>query len=172
MLGPLKLEPIPVARPWGGRLLTERYGKPAPANDRPLGETWEASDVGKRASRIACGPLKGATLTMVFQQSMPLLIKLIHAREWLSLQVHPDETAVRHLRARLNGHAHSIKPKHEAWHVLWAEPGAEIIYGSKSGVTTPQLLAACKDGTVAKLCHRVRVHVGDTIMVPAGMVHA
>ncbi|MHC4392895.1 MAG: class I mannose-6-phosphate isomerase, partial [Planctomycetota bacterium] len=52
------------------------------------------------------------------------------------------------------------------------EPGAEIIYGSKPGVTTPQLLAACKDGTVAKLCHRVRVHVGDTIMVPAGMVHA
>ncbi|MHC4831224.1 MAG: type I phosphomannose isomerase catalytic subunit, partial [Planctomycetota bacterium] len=79
MLGPLKLEPIPVARPWGGRLLTERYGKPAPTNDRPLGETWEASDVGKRTSLIACGPLQGATLTMVFQQSMPLLIKLIHA---------------------------------------------------------------------------------------------
>lgn len=171
LLGPVKLEPVPIVRPWGGFALCERFGKPRPTNGLPLGESWEVSDLHGAVSRIATGPLAGAPLTMVFEEPLPLLIKLIDAREWLSLQVHPDAIACRALTAqRTDGRR--VYPKDEAWHILWAEPGAEIVYGTRNGVTHAELLERCARGDVDGAVRRLRVHVGDTIPVPAGTVHS
>ena len=57
----------------------------------------------------------------------PLLIKFLDANRWLSVQVHPDDAY---------GLAHGGDwGKTEMWVFLYAEPGAEIIYGFKAGVT-------------------------------------
>jgi mannose-6-phosphate isomerase len=167
-LGPLKLMPQAIARPWGGRMLVDRYNKPVPPKEEPLGETWEASDIDERVSVVATGPHAGRRLNEVLDRRIPLLIKLIDASEVLSLQVHPDEQAA----GEIGGGA---SPKTEAWHILWSEPGAFIFYGAKQGVTTNQLLEACSSGEtgeVEQVLNKYRVSMGDTIFVPAGTVHA
>lgn len=167
-MGPLKLTPQPIARPWGGRALIERYGKPAPDDGAPLGETWEASDIPGRVSTVATGPYAGRAITEVIGRPLPVLLKLIDAREDLSIQVHPDDQAAE----EIGGDA---RPKSEAWHVLWNEPGAAIYFGAKQGVSTDRLLEACASGEtseVLEVMNRFEVAVGDTIVVPAGTVHA
>ena len=167
-MGPLKLKPLLIARPWGGRALVERYGKQAPEDGSPLGETWEASDLPGRVSVVASGPYEGKTITEVLGRPLPVLIKLIDARDNLSIQVHPDEQAA----GEIGGLA---QPKTEAWHVLWNDPGAGIYFGAKQGVSTDRLLEACASGETAEVLsvmNRFEVAVGDTIVVPAGTVHA
>jgi mannose-6-phosphate isomerase len=166
--GPLKLEPQAIARPWGGRALVDRYGKPGPAGGAPLGESWEASGIAGRVTRVASGPHAGLALPDVLGRPLPLLIKLIDARETLSLQVHPDEQAAEEIGA-------GAVPKTEAWHVLWAEPGGAIYYGARPGVSTERLLEACESGDPAEVesvLNKFPVTLGDTIFVPAGTVHA
>ena len=164
-LGPLKLEPIPVARPWGGHLLEARYGKPGLPGGEPVGESWEATDVDERVSLVATGEFAGQDVRELFGRPLPLLVKLLDCREILSLQVHPDE----HAALEIGGTA---RPKTEAWHVLSAEPGAFVYYGAAEGVSTPDLLAACRGGDPTPLLRKVPVVTGDTILVNAGTVHA
>ncbi|RME70395.1 MAG: class I mannose-6-phosphate isomerase [Planctomycetota bacterium] len=163
--GPLKLRPIPVARPWGGDVLVQRFGKPRPPDGGPLGESWEASGVAGRESVVAEGPYAGRRVTEVLGAPLPLLIKLIDARQWLSVQVHPDERAAREIGG-------GAAPKTEAWHILDAAPGAEIIHGMRPGATLTDLLAACATGELDSVVRRQRVHTGDTVNVPAGTLHA
>ena len=86
--------------PWGGHALKERYGKDAP--DDTTGESLEISALPGRESRIANGPLAGKTLSEVIalwgneltgsaNGEFPLLLKLLDAQEYLSVQVHPNE---------------------------------------------------------------------------------
>ena len=64
---------------------------------------------------------------MVAMKRFPLLIKLLDANRWLSVQVHPDD---------VYGLEHENDlGKTEMWVVLHAEPGVELIYGFKAGVT-------------------------------------
>jgi mannose-6-phosphate isomerase len=173
LLGPVKLDPIPVGRPWGGLMLCQKFQKPRPSSGEPLGESWEASDLDGAVSKLGSGPLAGTPVNQVFGEPLPLLIKLLDAREWLSVQVHPDDTASKELSAQRSD-GRLVQPKNEAWHILWAEPGAEIIYGARPGVTSAELMRACAAGgqAMGDVLHRIRVHVGDTIFVPAGTVHA
>jgi mannose-6-phosphate isomerase len=167
-LGPLKLAPQPFARPWGGRLLVERYGKPAPEGGAPLGESWEASDLPGHVSRVESGRHAGRPIDEALGCPLPMLVKLIDAREHLSVQVHPDEQAAE----EIGGDA---RPKTEAWHILWSEPGAAVYFGTRQGVSAQQLLEACESGETAEVesvLNRFEVAVGDTIVVPAGTVHA
>src|SRR5215472_18078250 len=100
MLYPLSFYPIFKERVWGGRRLEELYGKPLPPGV-PIGESWEISDRPGDVSVIANGPLAGKDLHSLMQNHgrellgqakvqagrFPLLVKLLDAREKLSLQV-------------------------------------------------------------------------------------
>ncbi|GIW71739.1 MAG: hypothetical protein KatS3mg102_1281 [Planctomycetota bacterium] len=163
--GPLKLLPQPIARPWGGRALAERYHKPLPRGEAPLGESWEASDLPGAVSRLAEGPLAGTPIDQVLGEPLPVLVKLLDARQWLSLQVHPDERRAREIGG-------GARAKSEAWYVLWAEPGAEIIHGLLPGVDLTALLQGLERGSLEGLVRRVPVHTGDVVYVPAGTLHA
>ncbi|MCZ6633364.1 MAG: mannose-6-phosphate isomerase, partial [bacterium] len=95
---------------WGGRGLEERYNKDLPP-DCPIGESWEVSAYEDMESTVSKGALKGQTLLSLvkthgpellgkavhnrYNGEFPLLIKLLDAREDLSIQVHPDDTYVR-----------------------------------------------------------------------------
>ena len=100
------------------------------------------------------------------KKPFPLLLKLIDAAEPLSVQVHPnDNYAARVENGKLG--------KTEAWLILDAPEGSQLVYGIKPGTTLDTLRAACEQGAaVEPLLRRVTVHPGDVCFIPAGCVHA
>jgi mannose-6-phosphate isomerase len=142
----------------------------------PVGEVWLTGD----ACRVATGALAGKTVGEVFaaygtamlgeqqagimQNQSPLLLKVIFAREKLSVQVHPDDAL-----ARKYGEP---RGKTECWYALAAEPGAEVAAGIKSGVTLKQIEEGVVDGTLEKSLEVLDVKKGDMVFVDAGTVHA
>ena len=142
---PLRFEPILKPKVWGGRAL-ERLGKQLPAGEF-IGESWELADLphsiaSDGQSGVPDGPLKGMTLHEIMERHgsvimgdaptapggrFPLLIKLLDARENLSVQVHPSPGyAAQHRGAHL---------KSEAWVILEAKPQAMVYVGIKPGIS-------------------------------------
>ncbi len=178
-LYPLTFHPVFKDYPWGGRTLAERFGRALP--EGIVAESWEIAAHPNGSSTVRSGPLAGLPLTDVQERwgealvgsnsrgaletgRFPLLIKLLDARRWLSVQVHPDDAY---------GLAHEGEPgKTEMWVVLHAEPGAELIYGFAPGITRAGYAAAVEAGRGAEPLHRLAVQKGDTLFVPAGSVHA
>lgn len=155
---------------WGGKRLRPGYN--------PVAEAWTVYDQDK----VASGPQAGSALshlaalhgvgllgTWAIQRSMsrfPLLIKLLDCAQWLSLQVHPsDELAI-----QLEGPGFSGKT--EAWVILDALPGAQIIAGLHPNVTQQEMQAAIRAGTIQELVQYHWVKEGDTVFMPAGTLHA
>jgi len=175
-LSVLTFEPIFKERIWGGRSLEELYGKRLPAGVR-VGESWEISDRPGDESLVAAGPWKGRSLHEIMAERpaellgplaetpprFPLLIKIIDARERLSLQVHPPAAQA----ARLGG-----EPKTEMWYVVQAGAGAELFAGLKRGVTRAEFERQLANGAVADCFHRIPVKAGDALFLPSGRVHA
>src|SRR6476620_1375134 len=130
MLYPLTFRPIFKERVWGGRNLERLYSKPLPLGS-PIGESWEISDRPGDVSVVANGPLGGKDLHWIFEhypdellgtatsksERFPLLVKILDAREKLSLQVHPPPE----MAAKLGG-----EPKTELWYIVDAAPRAEL----------------------------------------------
>ena len=158
--------------PWGGDALRTVFGKSIP--DDTTGEALEISALPGLCSRDAQGrpldqllreggtALRGAGVGEKF----PLLVKLIHARVRLSVQVHPDDAyAAVHEKGKLG--------KTEAWVVLDAPTGAQLVYGIQPGITWEQLAQAAANGPALEDCLRwVPVSPGDALFIPAGTVHA
>lgn len=176
MLYPLTFQPIFKERVWGGRKLQALYQKPLPPTV-PIGESWEISDRPGDVSVIANGPLAGKDLHWLMQNHgpellggaktqagrFPLLVKLLDARDKLSLQVHPPAQKA----AQLGG-----DPKTEMWYIADAAPDAELYVGLKRGVTRAEFEQKVRSGTVADCFHRVSVQPGDAMFLPSGRVHA
>jgi mannose-6-phosphate isomerase len=177
MLYPLIFHPIFKERIWGGREIEKLYGKKLPSG-KVIGESWEISDRPGDESIIANGKFAGKSLRWLMENfsrellgdakpagenRFPLLIKILDAREKLSLQVHPPASKA----AKLKG-----EPKTEMWFIADAAPGAELFVGLKHGVTRAEFEKKISDGSVADCFHRVPVRAGDTMFLPSGRVHA
>ncbi len=173
MLEPFQLLPQFHARVWGGqRLKTTRAG------ETPVGEAWLVHE----HNRVRDGRLAGRTLESLAQEigvgllgsravgrtgsRFPLLIKLLDCADWLSIQVHPNDAQA----VQMDGAGQFGKT--EAWHLLEVTPGAELIAGVKPGVTAAQLEAAIRGGTVREVAQFETVQTSDTVMMPAGTMHA
>jgi mannose-6-phosphate isomerase len=172
---PLTFEPLFQARIWGGRRLADLYGKRLPPSVA-IGESWEIVDRPEAQSVVRDGPLRGKTLHELWVQDresifgnvpnmtrFPLLVKILDAREKLSLQVHPSEKVA----AKLGG-----EPKTEFWYVAAADPDAELFVGLREAMTRDQFEEALHAGTVAQSVHKIRVRAGDALFLPAGRLHA
>ena len=176
MLYPLAFHPIFKERVWGGRKLEQLGSKPLPPGI-PIGESWEIGDRPGDVSVIANGPLAGKDLHWVVENHaaellgtakpqygrFPLLVKILDAREKLSLQVHPPANKA----AQLGG-----EPKTEMWYIADAVPGAELYAGLKRGVTRQEFEQKLRAGTVAECVHQVKVRAGDAMFLPSGRLHA
>lgn len=173
-LYPLLLDPVLHTRVWGSQRLHTQLGKTLPSAD-PYGESWEMHDT----ARVANGPLAGQRLgdlltrygTMLTgagfdpAQGLPLLVKLLDASDWLSVQVHPNDAQAQALEGDPRG-------KTEAWIILAAEPGARLVVGVQPGTTRAQIAQAARDSTLDSLLVYADVSAGDTLFIGAGTVHA
>lgn len=176
-MSPIVFAPLYQQRVWGGRLLETRFGRQLPDAVNPYGESWEISDRPEACSRVLGGCWDGLTLhdlwcghrAEVFGDGLPdvprfpLLIKILDARDDLSIQVHPPAAVA----ASLGG-----EPKTEMWFIAHAEPGAKLYVGLKPGVTRDQFEAALATGAVAEMVHVLEPRAGEAIFIPSGRLHA
>ncbi len=159
------------ATPWGGARLRDLYHKETP--DPKTGESLEVSVIpglnstdseGTQLSRLIERYGKALTGTEI-KGDFPLLLKLIDAREALSVQVHPGDAYALKNENKLG--------KTEAWVVLDAKPDARLVYGIKDGVDSAALAEAAEKGRALEdLLRYVAVKKGDVLHIPAGTVHA
>ncbi len=179
MLYPLKFKPLLKERIWGGEMLA-RLKKNAKAAGKKIGESWELSGVPGDVSVVSNGLLKGNSLAellevymgdlageKVFEQfgeMFPLLVKLIDARDVLSIQVHPDD--------KLALERHNSYGKTEMWYVVEADQDAALYVGFREQTSQEQYLAAVETGTLPSLLNRIPVKAGDAYFIPAGVIHA
>lgn len=171
---PLLLQPALHVKVWGGRKLETVMHKPLPSAE-PYGESWELHD----SATVENGPLVGQTLGALLAahgadligpfsdpaEGFPLLAKLIDAEDWLSIQLHPDDTQAQALEGQPRG-------KTEAWYILAAEPGAQLVIGIEPGHTTAEVAEAIRENRLEALLVYADVAPGDVLFVRAGTIHA
>lgn len=171
---PLLFKPVYQPYIWGGDRIIRHFDRDEPPGT--YAESWEVSDRKEGMSVVINGDYAGRSLADLIRehgadllgegsqaQGFPLLIKLLDAKETLSVQVHPnDETA-----ATYGGEA-----KTEMWYVLDASDEAHVYAGLKAGTNPESFKAAIANQTLDEYLNTIPVRAGDTIFMPGGRVHA
>jgi mannose-6-phosphate isomerase len=165
------MDPRYDVRVWGFHDLRPWYDHVAQGD--PIGEVWLTGD----DSLVATGPHAGKKLAALFSEAhelllgpgapspeSPLLIKVLFAKEKLSVQVHPDDKM-----AQKYG---DPRGKTECWYALAAEPDAKVALGLKPGVSLQQVEEEIQSGALEESLKLLPVETGDMIFVDAGTVHA
>ena len=179
VLYPLKFKPIFKDKIWGGRKIKEVLGMdygPLPN----CGEVWLLSGLWDEQSTIAngdfcgdeindlvetfMGDLVGESVFDKYGEQFPLLLKIIDANDWLSVQVHPDD-ALAEKRGIGNG-------KTEMWYVMQADEDAELVTGFNREMTRMDYVEALETNTLQDVLNHEQVEAGDVFFIPAGRVHA
>ena len=173
-LYPLRFNPVYKDYIWGGDRIPKLYNRDMP--DGIYAESWEISTHPDGTTAIANGPLAGKTLrdllpehktallgTNVAGDDFPLLIKLIDAREVLSVQVHPNDG---------NAAAVGGEPKTEMWYFMEGDADAQIYCGLKPGIGKDEFMQAMEDKNFADILRPVPAEPGQAVFVPGGRVHA
>ena len=168
---PIRFDPAYQAYVWGGERIPKIFHRPLPPGR--YAESWEISDRDEGMSITANGEWKGKTLRSLVQaekeklvgkgkgvEKFPLLIKIIDAKQTLSVQVHPDEKEAVRLGA---------EPKNEMWIAL---ERCFIYAGLKPGTTQEMFAEAIEQGKVEYLLRKLELEEGEAIFIPGGTVHA
>ncbi|MEI0607092.1 type I phosphomannose isomerase catalytic subunit [Brachyspira pulli] len=162
---------------WGGNSLSTVYSKPFD-KDKTIGESWEICDLPNDNNVVSNGELKGKTLSYLVKEYgskllgtkykedyFPLLIKLIDAKDKLSIQVHPDEE---YANKRHNKHG-----KNEMWYVMDTYGDAELLIGLKENVTKEDLKKAIDNKeNIEDMFNYFDIKKGDAFYIPSGCIHA
>ena len=173
---PLLLKPAVKDYLWGGTRLKEEYKYEC--ETEIAAEGWVLSCHKDGASVVKNGEMQGKTLPEVLElwgekalgknsekfPYFPLLIKLIDARDKLSVQVHPDDNYALEKEGEYG--------KTEMWYVVDCDEGAELIYGFKENISKEEFENRIKDNTLTDVCNFVPVHKGDVFFIGAGTLHA
>ena len=170
---PIKFENLYYDKLWGGRDL-ESFRNNLPDGD--IGESWDIAFHPNGTGVVANGKFKGMTFNELIDNykeeifgkaiknnEFPLLVKLINSNENLSVQVHPNDEYA--------GRVENSFGKTEAWYVIDAKEGAELIVGT-NGCSKEQFKEAIKNNTVEGCLNRIKVKKGDAFLINSGLVHA
>jgi len=175
-LAPFRIVPTFSPRIWGTRSLAPLFPDKINLPEK-IGEAW-LTDV---RCLIASGPFATRTLGEVWPElseewrglrctemkDFPLLVKFIFPTDKLSIQVHPNDEY-----ASVHEIAGGGRGKTEMWHIVSAEPGAELLLGLKAGVTKQALSSALGSKSLEDLLQVQQVEAKDTFFVPAGVPHS
>ena len=58
------------------------------------------------------------------------------------------------------------------WYILDCKDGAKLVAGIDENVSMDELAKACENGDCEKYLKYIPVKKGDTVFIPAGLVHA
>lgn len=172
---PLLLKPAVKDYLWGGTRLKTEFGYEAGAI---AAEAWVLSCHKDGPSVVQNGELAGRTLPEVLAlwgdealgryaaafPYFPVLIKLIDARDRLSVQVHPRNDYALRVEGEFG--------KTEMWYVVDCEPGARLIYGFTRPLDKEEFRRRIEDNTLDEVCNDVSVKKGDVFFIDAGTLHA
>ncbi|KEI13806.1 type I phosphomannose isomerase catalytic subunit [Clostridium novyi] len=171
---PLKFENLYYDKIWGGRDL-ERFRTNLPEGN--IGESWDVACHKNGMSIVANGEFKGMRLdeliekkeekllgTKIKKHWFPLLIKLINAKDKLSVQVHPNDEYGKKVENDMG--------KTEVWYVVEAFEGANLVVGTKGKCTKEEFKMAIENGELDNYLNRIPVKKGDVYLVKSGLVHA
>ena len=166
---------------WGGRKLCTEFDKELSLGRQA--ESWECSTHPDGESLVASGEFTGQTLLEVLRLhpeflgkhpleligdgtvELPVMIKLIDARQDLSVQVHPNDEYA----AACEGGQHG---KTEMWYVIEAEKDASLVYGLKETMEPEQLKRLALAGELDNCLQHVPVKKNDVFFIEAGTIHA
>lgn len=163
-----KIKPFFSERIWGGAKLKD-FGFAIPSDN--IGEAWVISAhengmgyVNYQGQDISLKDfyqheeIFGAT-----HSEFPLLVKIITANDYLSVQVHPDdEYALAH---------HKSFGKPESWYILDCPKNAKLIYGHNAQ-TKAEMTTAIEKGLWKEVLKEVEINPGDFLYVEPGKIHA
>ena len=158
---------------WGGRKLATDFGYEIP--DGPIGECWAISAHPNGDCVVSGGAWDGLHLSELWDQHrelfgnvegdrFPLLVKIIDAKDHLSVQVHPDD-------AYAAEHENGSLGKRECWYVLAVDPGTKIVIGQRAR-DRAELAQMIDEGRWDDMLNLVPCHVGDFFPIEPGTVHA
>lgn len=172
----IKLSPAFKDYLWGGTKLRDVYGKECKLDK--IAESWELSTHSAGESTVANGKYSGLSLSEYIEkmgkgilgancekfESFPVLIKLIDAKEPLSVQVHPsDEYALR---------VEKEYGKTEMWYVVDCDEGASLCFGVNQSISPQEFKQRIENNTVMEVMNQVKVNKGDVFFIEAGTIHA
>ena len=172
----LKLTPAFKDYHWGGTRLRDDFQKDCDFDK--IAESWELSCHKDGPSTIANGEFKGLTLSEYIDkagksvlgtdcekfENFPILIKLIDAKDNLSVQVHPDNEYAQRVEGEYG--------KTEMWYIVDCDEGATLLYGFKDTITKDEFAQRIADNTLLEVTNAVPVKKGDVFFIQAGTLHA
>ena len=175
MMEILKLNPVFKDYLWGGTKLRDEYG--FESNLDKLAEGWMLSCHKDGQNTIINGTFAKQTLSEVIKinpnflgengkkfEYFPILIKLIDAKNDLSVQVHPDNEYAMRVEKEYG--------KTECWYILDCEDDAELIYGFNRELSNVEFKKAVEENTFLDAVNKVKVKKGDLFFIEAGTLHA
>ena len=168
----LRMNPVFKEMIWGGTKLKDIYGYEIPSDH--TGECWAISAHKNGDCTIADGEYKGKTLSWLFENhrelfgniegdQFPLLVKIIDAKNDLSVQVHPDDVYAKE-------HENS-SGKTECWFVLQADEETKMVMGHHAK-TKDEFVKAIENDDYDNLLNSFKIKAGDFFYVPSGTMHA
>lgn len=162
---------------WGGTRLKTDFGKIT--DKEKAAESWELSTHPDGESIVSGGEFDGMTLSQYIKANgsdecigtraaefdfFPILIKLIDAKDNLSIQVHPnDEYAMR---------VEGEYGKTEMWYIVDCADDAYLYYGVNRDITKSEFEERIKNNTLLEILNKVPVKKGDVFFIPSGTIHA
>ena len=166
----LKLVPVFQEKIWGGNRLNAVFGYPIPSDH--TGECWAISGHSGGDCAVAG---EDRTLSQLWREqpqlfgdlpgeTFPLLIKMIDARDDLSIQVHPDDVYAGRFENGSLG-------KTECWYVLDCEEDATIIIGHNAA-SKEEMAQMVRENRWGELLREVPIHKGDFFQIDPGCLHA
>ncbi len=168
----IKLKPVFQEKIWGGSRMADLFGYELHSDK--TGECWAICAHSGGQSVIDGGIYDGWTLGRLWQEhrelfgnlggSFPLLVKIIDAREDLSIQVHPDDD---YASANENG----ALGKTECWYVLDCKENATIIIGHNAQ-SKEEMAQMVGQNRWSELLREVPIRKGDFFQIEPGCLHA
>lgn len=161
---------------WGGTKLKDEFNKKCDLDK--VAESWELSCHSDGQSVISNGDNAGLTLSNYIEkygktvlgkncekfENFPILIKLIDAKDNLSVQVHPNNEYAMRVEGEYG--------KTEMWYIVDCDEGATLLYGFKKDISKEEFAQRIADNTLLEVTNSVSVKKGDVFFIEAGTLHA
>jgi mannose-6-phosphate isomerase len=175
---PIKFNNILKYRMWGGDAIVKKLHRENTIQENLIGESWDIVDRDDDQSIVVNGSLAGLSLAELrtkhskmfgskfnANNPFPILVKILDAKEDLSLQVHPRKADL----PKLAGNPQS---KSEFWYILDHTDSAKIMAGLKTGVSKKDFVANLSSYNLLNFLNIEESRDNRLIYVESGTLHA